>query len=120
MNRLAQKKELEIADAYHTTNLKSIRAMNKQFNIVYDTILINRVKSTKLKEVRDLEITRENKALNNRLEIIRNAAISVLTLDRLPVAASTSSTETGRKNKSTLKTEYSLRECRNARRRWTE
>ena len=67
MNRFVKRKEQEIMDSYHTCNLEEIKVLPTRIDDHYACVPINNSKAEFYREVRDLEIDRENKALLQRM-----------------------------------------------------
>jgi hypothetical protein len=60
LNKFVLQKELEITDSYHQQNMKEMKPITSRLMEHTESIIINHSKGEKLKEVRDIEITREN------------------------------------------------------------
>ena len=70
MNRFVKLKEQEIEDSYHSINLKEMKPRTSKQMTHNETILINHKKRDMIKEVRDIEIERENKVLLDKISSV--------------------------------------------------
>lgn len=68
LNRFVKQKELELTDIYHDLNMREIKPITTRLMEHSDTFTINNSKREMIKEVRDIEIERENKLLLNKIE----------------------------------------------------
>jgi hypothetical protein len=65
-----KRKEQEIEDSYHSANLREIKPITSKLMDHSETIVINRSKQEMIKEVRDIEIERENKMLLQKISSV--------------------------------------------------
>jgi ElaB/YqjD/DUF883 family membrane-anchored ribosome-binding protein len=68
LNRFTKQKELELTDIYHDLNMRDIKPITTRLMEHSDTFTINNSKREMIREVRDIEIERENKLLLNKIE----------------------------------------------------
>jgi hypothetical protein len=68
LNRFVKQKELELTDIYHDLNMREIKPITTRLMEHPDAPLINNSKREMIKEVRDIEIERENKLLLGKIE----------------------------------------------------
>ncbi len=70
LNRFVKRKEQEIEDSYHSANLREIKPITSKLMDHAETIVINRSKQEMIKEVREIEIERENKMLLQKISSV--------------------------------------------------
>lgn len=70
LNKFTKHKELLISDSYHEMNMKEMKPITSRLMEHSESVVINRGKQQQLKEMRRIEIERENRVLLMKIESV--------------------------------------------------
>lgn len=68
LNRFVKQKQLELTDIYHDINMREIKPITTRLMDNLDAPIINNSKREMIREVRDVQIERENKLLLGKIQ----------------------------------------------------
>ena len=70
LNKFTKHKELQISDSYHELNMKEMKPITARLMEHSESVVINRAKQQQIKEMRKIEIDRENHFLMMKIESV--------------------------------------------------